>query len=73
MKRYEIILLAVIMLSCGPKTQTYDYIIKNGLIYDGSGGTPYIGDVGIIADTIAAIGIFKGKSKNIIDVEGKAV
>lgn len=73
MKRYGFLLLILVMSSCGEKTGTYDLIIKNGVIYDGSGGTPFIGDIGIIADTIAAVGIFNGKSNNIIDVDGKAV
>lgn len=39
--------------------QVYDVVIRNGLIYDGSGSTPLIGDVAIGADSIAAIGSLK--------------
>ncbi|MEY4931266.1 MAG: hypothetical protein RI909_1990 [Bacteroidota bacterium] len=52
----------------------YDIILKNGMIYDGFGGTPFRGDVGIRADTIAAIGNLSGmQSKKMIDVAGKAI
>jgi N-acyl-D-amino-acid deacylase len=34
----------------------YDTIIRNGTIYDGYGETPFVGDVAINGDTIAAIG-----------------
>ena len=34
----------------------YDVIIRNGAIYDGRGGVPFIGDVAIAGDTIAAVG-----------------
>src|SRR5690349_13884509 len=52
----------------------YDIIIRNGLIYDGDGGTPYKGDIAIIADTIAFIGDLKNAhAKNEVDASGKAV
>src|SRR2546426_3527933 len=34
----------------------YDLLIRNGTIYDGSGNAPFLGDVAINADTIAAVG-----------------
>ncbi|WP_324750709.1 D-aminoacylase [Sphingomonas sp. LY54] len=40
----------------------YDTIIRGGLIYDGQGGTPYAGDVGIKGDRIAALGDLSGAS-----------
>ena len=52
----------------------YDFILKNGTVYDGLGGAPYKADVAIRADTIAAIGdLLSAKAKQIIDVTGKAV
>jgi len=44
------------MTSGGKRTAEYDVIIRDGLIYDGNGGSPYRGDVAISGDTIAAIG-----------------
>ena len=52
----------------------YDVILRNGMIYDGSGNEAYKGDVAIRADTIAAIGTLStSKAKRTIDVEGKAI
>ena len=34
----------------------YDLVIREGAIYDGSGGAPFVGDVAINGDTIAAVG-----------------
>ncbi len=36
--------------------ESFDVLIKNGQIMDGSGNAAYLGDIGINADTIAAIG-----------------
>ena len=52
----------------------FDLIIKNGFIYDGSGGVPYKGDLGIINDKIEFIGDADGlKSKKIIFADDKVV
>jgi len=52
------ILLFAILSGCGAP-ESFDVLIKNGQIIDGSGDPSYIGDVGINADTIAAIGTLK--------------
>jgi N-acyl-D-amino-acid deacylase len=49
-----LVLIGFIFGCTAPKT--YDILIKNGRITDGSGQKSYIGDIGINADTIAAIG-----------------
>ena len=54
-----LILLILIGFSC-KNTETFDILIKNGQIADGSGQPMYLGDVGINADTIAAIGNLEG-------------
>ena len=52
----------------------FDLIIKNGFIYDGSGGVPYKGDLAIINDKIEFIGDAGGlKSKKIIFADDKVV
>lgn len=54
--------------------QEYDLIIRNGMIYDGSGGAPYRGDVAINGDTIAALGdLGEARGKREVDVNGLAV
>src|SRR4029078_5773316 len=66
--------LLTILISCKSEKQEYDTIIRNGLIYDGNGGEPYKGDIGINADTIAFIGdLSKASAKNEVDAKGNAV
>ena len=53
---------------------TYDLIIRNGLIYDGSGDDPFTGDIAIQGDKIVAIGNLAGaRGKVEIDARGLAV
>ena len=51
----------------------YDVVIRNGTIYDGSGGAPYAGDVALSGDRIAAIATVAGRGKREIDARGMAV
>lgn len=73
MKRIFIFLMLVVsILSC--KKEEYDVIIRQGTVYDGSGAEGKIMDVGINADTIAAIGdLSKAVGKKEIDAKGLAV
>ncbi len=63
MQQYRFLLygfcLLFLTISCQPKPQTYDFIIRNALIYNGSGEQPFNGDIAINADTIAAIGLLE--------------
>lgn len=55
---------AFIISGCG--SYDYDTIIRNGTIYDGSGDPPFIADIAILNDTIAAVGDlgqFQGKTE----------
>ena len=64
----------ILFISCKQQTQQYDVIIRNGMIYDGSGSEPVKGDIGINADTIAFIGDLKdAKGKNETDAKGMAI
>ncbi|MFC5625679.1 N-acyl-D-amino-acid deacylase family protein [Algoriphagus winogradskyi] len=47
--------IANLFFSCS-NSESYDILIKNGQIVDGSGNSSYVGDIGIRGDTIAAIG-----------------
>ncbi len=57
-----------------PPPPAYDTILRGGTIYDGSGGQPYLGDLAIRSDRIAAMGDL-GSAKGVreIDVRGLAV
>src|SRR3954469_20041411 len=68
-----VLILTITVFACKQPTQ-YDTIIRNGLIYDGNGGTPYKGDIAINADTIAFLGDLKNAhAKSEVDAKGKAV
>jgi N-acyl-D-amino-acid deacylase len=51
----------------------YDILIRNGMIYDGSGSPPVKGEIAIQGDKIVAIGKVNGKGEKEIDVHGMAV
>ena len=68
------IAFTAILFGCNSSKQEYNTIIRNGMIYDGNGGEPYKGDIGINADTIAFIGdLSKASAKNELDAKGNAV
>ena len=51
----------------------YDTIIKNGTIYDGSGGEPVQGDIAITAGRIDAVGDVSGQARETLDADGTIV
>ncbi|WP_294120885.1 D-aminoacylase, partial [Sphingomonas sp.] len=53
--------------------EDYDRVLRGGTIYDGSGGSPYIGDVAITGDRIVCVGECTGTAARVIDVRGLAV
>ena len=74
MKFNHLIYLSILILWGCSSPETYDIVIKNGQIIDGSGEASYKGDVGINADTIAAIGDLQGAKGNLeIDATGLIV
>jgi len=53
---------------------SYDLVIRNGTVYDGSGSPPFNGDVAIQGDTIAAAGsLGRAWGRKEIDARGLAV
>src|SRR3984885_11293481 len=78
--RVKSILMALTILGlalpamAAPAQVQHDTVIRNGLIYDGSGKPPYIGDVAIDKDRISYVGPHApGKGRAEIDARGKAV
>jgi len=52
----------------------YDLVIRNGMIYDGSGAAPYRGAIGVSGDRIAGIGDLSNNTATLeIDAKGQAV
>ncbi|MCL6566314.1 MAG: D-aminoacylase [Acidobacteriia bacterium] len=62
---------------CRPGTgsaETYDLILRNGTVYDGSGGPPLRADVAVRGDRIAAVGTLNhARARVELDVSGLAV
>ncbi len=50
-----------------------DYLIKNSIVIDGSGGKPIEADIGISMDRIRFIGKGAVSAKNVIDAKGLIV
>lgn len=63
----------LLLISCTSFAQTYDMVIRNGTLYDGSGKVPYRGDVGIKNKKIVAVGKVPGRGQQEIDAKGLAV
>jgi N-acyl-D-amino-acid deacylase len=65
----------VLLLTCASGlADEFDVIIKNGTVYDGSGGEGRQVDLAIKGDRIAGLGDFKNaKAKTIVDATGLAV
>jgi N-acyl-D-amino-acid deacylase len=51
----------------------YDILVQDGMLYDGSGGEPYRGDLAIDDDRIAVIGDVEGTADLVIEANGLAV
>ena len=61
LRKTGVVMAAVALLlqgsvALGAEPASYDLLIRNGMIYDGSGATPYAGDVGIKGDRIVYAG-----------------
>ncbi|WP_254447821.1 amidohydrolase family protein [Sphingomonas sp. ID1715] len=63
---------AVFLASAAPRP-AYDVVIRGGTVYDGSGGKPYVGDVALKGDRIAALGKVRGRGAREVNASGLAV
>ena len=52
--------------------RVHDVVIRNAVIYDGSGGKPYAGEVAIDGDRIAYVGPWRAQGRSEIDAHGQA-
>jgi N-acyl-D-amino-acid deacylase len=53
--------------------EVHDVVIRNALIYDGSGGKPYSGDIAIDGDRLAYVGVHRAlEGRREIDAHGQA-
>lgn len=72
---YTLVLIYVsLQITSCTSPDRYDLIVRNARIIDGSGEPAYPGDLGVRADTIAAIGdLSKAIGENEIDAAGKVI
>ncbi|MCA6074976.1 N-acyl-D-amino-acid deacylase family protein [Fulvivirga sedimenti] len=69
-----LLLIIFSLFSCQQNTPEYDVIIRNGLVYDGSGQPPQKTDVGIRGDSISFIGdLSEATAVQEVDAGGHAV
>ncbi len=67
------ILLCLLLPAC-ERPAEYDLILRGGILYDGSGMPPIVGDVAIQGDSVAALGdLGKAIGRRELDVAGLAV
>jgi N-acyl-D-aspartate/D-glutamate deacylase len=52
---------------------SYDLVVRNGVVVDGSGGARYRADVGVTHGRISRIGRIKERGRREIDAEGLVV
>ena len=73
LKKISIGFIALLLINCQNPT-TYDLIIKNGLVYDGTNNPPQTLDIAIIADKIVGLGDFsEADALQILNAAGAAV
>ncbi len=71
--RYLSLFTLALIAACAPVPE-FDFIIRDGMIYDGTGSSPFVGDIGISGDTIAAIGDLKSsRGKSELDANQMAI
>ena len=69
-----LVVLLLFASACFAQQPSFDLVITNGHIIDGTGSPWYSGDIGIRGGKIAAIGILKDAARaRTIDAEGKVV
>ena len=74
MTRFTIPLMCLALFGACSASPEYDVVIRNGVIYDGSGSAPYRGDLAINDDVITAVGpAVNGIGQLEVDADGMAV
>ena len=73
MKLTRLLPLSLLALSGAAAPPAYDVVVRNGMIYDGSGGTPFAADIAVSGDRIAAIGPHLARGRTEINAHGEAV
>jgi len=68
------VLAVVFIICCAPSEKSYDLVITNGMIVDGSGNPWFKGDIGVKDKKIVEIGtIVSGQARKSIDAHGLVI
>ncbi|NIJ08690.1 N-acyl-D-amino-acid deacylase [Sphingomonas vulcanisoli] len=62
-----------LLLAGAAQAEPYDLIVRGGTVYDGSGSTGVVADIGVRGDHVVAIGRLGTDAARIIDARGLAV
>lgn len=76
MTHHSLYALSLLLLcsACQPSAPTYDLILRNGTLYDGTGQPARQGDIAVQGDSIVAVGALgAARGKTEVDLQGKAV
>lgn len=74
MTRSLLLLISLFLVACATPAVEHDVILRGGTIVDGSGDAPFVGDVAIDGDRVAAVGdLGNAIGRQEIDVAGLAV
>ena len=71
--RTAAVILALLVTGCASVQPVHDVVIRNGVLYDGSGSAPRNGDLAIDGDRITAVGTVGGTGRLEIDAKGRAI
>ena len=74
MNRLFVLFAAILLYSCQPPSDSYDILLKNGTIVDGTGNPWFKADVAIKGARIEAIGsLAHATARTVVDVSGLVV
>jgi N-acyl-D-amino-acid deacylase len=71
--RRAVLLILPVIFTAGIPPADYDVVIRNGTVYDGRGGRPFVADVAVVGDSIVAVGSVSGRGQTEINARGLAV
>lgn len=71
---FFLMIVSIFFFTCRPSPESFDLVIKNGIIVDGCGNPGYREDIGIRGKKIAKIGvILESQAEKVIDARGLTV
>ena len=74
MKPGRLLSLALLVLAGAADPPRFDVVIRDGTVFDGSGGVPFVADVAVTGDRIVAIGPhLAGRGRSEVAARGRAV